>query len=298
MSKNILTFSAPELKDRDTLCETLFHVEQSDLAFANLYLLRNKYNTTIALRDGVLYRHYAGSGRLQGYTFPIGREFDIDEALFHVEQHAAKHGNPLLFCLLTDENARVLRERYGEKIYFTDDPGDADYLYKRSDLAELPGTAYHKKRNHIARFERMYANYKFEILTALNTEDALRVAHAWVEEHDTSDTHTHELRAIEKAIAHRCELGIIGGVLYVENQPAAFSLASYINPRVADIHYEKCAPNFREAYSIINREMARCLNSELINREEDLNIPGLRQAKLSYRPSLILHKLRAVVSLC
>ncbi len=298
MDKSVLTFSAPELKDYSTIKELLFHVEQSDLAFPNLYLLQKKYGTQIALHRNCLYRHFSGSGRLQGYAFPIGKIDDVEKALFHVEQHAREHGNPLLYCLLTEENARVLQQIYGETITFQNDPGDADYLYKRSDLAELPGTIFHKKRNHLARFYRSYAEWKFEQLDAKNEADALFIARAWVQGQGVQEAHLHELNAIEKAINLRNELGIIGGILYVEQRPVAMSLASYISPIVADIHYEKCTPEYRDAYPVINQEMAKMLPCTLINREEDLNIPGLRQAKLSYKPDHILQKLKATITLC
>ena len=298
MDKSVLTFSAPELKDYSTIKELLFHVEQSDLAFPNLYLLQKKYGTQIALHRNCLYRHFSGSGRLQGYAFPVGKIDDVEKALFHVEQHAREHGNPLLYCLLTEENARVLQQIYGETITFQNDPGDADYLYKRSDLAELPGTIFHKKRNHLARFYRSYPEWKFEQLDAKNEADALFIARAWVQGQEVQEAHLHELNAIEKAINLRNELGIIGGILYVEQRPVAMSLASYISPIVADIHYEKCTPEYRDAYPVINQEMAKMLPCTLINREEDLNIPGLRQAKLSYKPDHILQKLKATITLC
>ena len=107
--------------------------------------------------------------------------------------------------------------------------------------------------------------------------------------------HFHELQAIENALKYRHQLGIVGGLLYVENAPAAMSLASYITPMVADIHYEKCIPEFRDAYAYINRELAAALSTEYINREEDLNIPGLRTAKLSYHPAHILRKFTATI---
>ena len=298
MGKSVLTFSAPEIKDYSTIKELLFHVEQSDLAFPNLFLLQKKYGTQIALYKNSLYRYFSGTGRLQGYTFPVGEINDIEKALFHVEQHAKEHGNPLLYCLLTEENARILQQVYGDKICFQNDPGDADYLYKRADLAELPGTIFHKKRNHIARFNRCHEGWKFVPMNGKNCADALSVAHAWVQGQEVQEAHLHELNAIEKAINQHAELGIIGGILYVEQRPVAMSLASYINPSVADIHYEKCVPKYRDAYPIINQEMAKMLTCDFINREEDLNIPGLRQAKLSYKPSHILQKLKASISLC
>ena len=79
----------------------------------------------------------------------------------------------------------------------------------------------------------------------------------------------------------------------VAQQPVAMSVASFISPSVADVHYEKCLPAFRDVYPLINRELARCLGCEFINREEDLNIPGLRKAKESYYPAQLLTKYTA-----
>ena len=298
MTQPALKFREPTLNDGEYVRETLFHVEQSDLAFANIYLLRRKYGTSIALHENVLYRHFSGDGRLRGYAFPVGNQFDVSQALFHVEQHAKYNGNPLQFTLLTEDNARVLRDFYGEKVNFSDDPGNADYLYLRDDLVELAGTAFHKKRNQIARFERMYPDWYIEPLMTSNVADALSIARAWVSSQQASANHEHELRAIEHAIRDRIPLDITGWLLYVNDEPASLSLSSYINCEVVDIHYEKCVPKYRDAYPIIIREVARYMCCKYINREEDLNIPGLRQAKLSWKPHHILHKLTANVTLC
>lgn len=296
MNPGSIPFAEPTLADASRVreCVAAAGGRGNDLSFANIYLLREKYATTVAMEDGVLYRHYGGNGRLQGYAFPCGAA-DAEAALCRIEADAAELQRPLQFCLLTDEEAEMLRRLRPGKFSFASDPGDADYLYRRSDLAELPGTAYHRKRNHIARFDKLCPDWRYEALTPDNGAEALMVAHAWMEgREEPSPALEHELRAIQHALEHIAELQLCGGLIRVRQQPVAMSIASVISPAVADVHYEKCLPAFRDAFPVINRELARRLRCDFINREEDLNHPGLRQAKESYRPALLLRKFTAV----
>lgn len=291
MTSAQLPFNPPSLADADRI-RTLVAATgamANDLSFANLYLLRNKYQTTVAVEDGVLYRHYSG-GRLHGYAFPCGGR-NAEAALRRIEDDAALRGRPLRFCLLTPADAAMLQElRPGRFLYAADD-GDADYIYRRTDLEELPGTDYHRKRNHIARFTRQQPGWHFATLTSANAADALQVAYGWLNGADSeAPALAHELQAIEQALHHMDELGLCGGIIYIESQPVAMAIASAISPLAADVHYEKCLPGYRDAYPLINRELARVLSAPSINREEDLNQPGLRQAKQSYRPALLLSK--------
>ena len=59
-----------------------------------------------------------------------------------------------------------------------------------------------------------------------------------------------------------------------------------MNKDTAIVHYEKGSPDYDGIYKAINQETANILqkNYKFINRESDMDIPGLRKAKLSYRP--------------
>ncbi len=269
--------------------------ETNDLSYSNIYLLQDKYQLQIAICRNCLFRYFGGTARWQGYAFPICQPKQMDECLHLLEDDAEKSGRVLSFCTLTEEQVALLSARYGKCFTWNNDRGNVDYLYNRHDLAELPGSLYHKKRNHIARFERLYPSWHFEAVTPHHSHDAMAVAEGWLAGMEESPSLLHEARAIRQALAHMAELEITGGLIYVNANPVAMSLASSISPRVADIHYEKCLPEFRDAYPLINREMARFLPHEFINREEDLNITGLRQAKLSYYPCKLIPRYSGTV---
>lgn len=299
-----LPFHEPRLEDAALLRRITAScaAEGSDLAWANIYLLRSKYSTQIAIDKGFLYRHYDGRTRLKGYTFPLNLNPAPDEktlrlALARLEEDAETRRRELRFCLLTPEQKEILSRIMPGRFHYSWKESDCDYIYRRSDLADLRGTAYHAKRNHISRFMRDHDNISFEELSQNNREDFTEPVRAWLTAEEPTENLLHEQRAIASALESYSELGLRGLLLRVDGRPAAMALAGFISPSMADIHYEKCHPDYRGAYALINREMARLLSdATFINREEDLGEPGLRQAKQSYHPCRLLIKWSASLS--
>ena len=72
----------------------------------------------------------------------------------------------------------------------------------------------------------------------------------------------------------------------------AFTFGEKLNSDTAVIHVEKADPEIRGAYTAINQNFVAAEWSEMtyINREEDMGLEGLRQAKESYHPVKMIEK--------
>ena len=117
--------------------------------------------------------------------------------------------------------------------------------------------------------------------------------HGYIE----NDNIRNERRSLTTAFKHWNELDLTGFIIRIEGKIIAFTFGHPINHNTFGIHYEKADVNIDGAYSAINQHFAASLPEQYIylNREEDLGIPGLRQAKLSYHPVKMLKKARAIL---
>lgn len=296
--KVMLEWSTPSISDGDWIRKIIAESGNmgSDVSFANMYLLREKYDIQICSYRGFLLRHYNGYYGRKGYTFPIGTG-SPEKALQALKEDAEKRREPLCFCLLTEEQKQMLEQIFPDTFVFESNPGDSDYIYSQEELANLAGKAFHKKKNHFSKFVRTYPEYRFEQIGAANWQDAVLVEDMWYYEHlqEEDESQKKEYAAVKEALEHFEQLELSGGLLYVNDTPAAMTVASYINEDTCDIHFEKavgeCVTN--GAYAAINRLFAQTLNCTWLNREEDIGIEGLRKAKMSYHPKMLVKKYNA-----
>lgn len=296
----MLEWSIPEAEDEDWInrCIAVSGTMASDASFANIYLLRNKYSTKISRYKDFIIRKYSGKGARCGYTFPLGKG-DVAKALAEIEKDAKECGERLQFAFVTEEQKEVLENAMPARFCYSSDAGDSDYIYLRSELASLSGKAFHKKKNHFSKFVRTYPDYKYYEIGACNIYDAQKVADAWYYEHlqDEDASQLAEYKAIKEALESFEELGLIGGIIYVNDSPCAMTIASKINENTVDVHFEKAVGEYalNGGYAAINKLFSEKLDGVTwLNREEDIGIEGLRKAKLSYRPKIMLKKYSAV----
>ena len=162
-----------------------------------------------------------------------------------------------------------------------------DYIYLSSDLVNLSGTKYSKIRNRLNQFKKNFS-YITEIISESNLNEVKDFLKRWClwRDCDSDILLENEKKAILFSINNFVELGLSGIAIYINDKIEAISVYEKMTSEMAVVHYEKGSPDYDGIYKAINQETAKILQKDFkfINRESDMNIPGLRKAKMSYHP--------------
>lgn len=195
-------------------------------------------------------------------------------------------GDDMPLTLIDPDMAQLLYE-IDPNLVLVPDRDHFDYVYKAADLAKLAGKHYHKIRSHIKKFRNNY-RYTVEPITPENREELINFLEKWCElkKCESGSFLEHEIEATSYAIEHLSELSLQGLLIRVDSQVGAISLFEHLNADTAIIHFEKGMNEYEGIYKVINVETAKVLagDVEYINRESDLGVEGLREAKMRYHP--------------
>ena len=213
---------------------------------------------------------------------------------------------PLIIFLADEEGVNVLKQAGALDAYEIREEEDLkDYLYDAESLRTLAGRKLAKKRNHIHKFEEAYSGrWEYRKLSTADKLDIMSYLTSWKlkkdeagegmgidaneESFDAMESLDAEILGVHDILNNDCvfEHVRIGGI-YIDGVLKAFSIGNY-NPReqMAIIDIEKAEPDIVGLYQMINREFLihEFPEAKLVNREDDVGLPGLRRAKLSYYP--------------
>ena len=282
----------------------------ADYGFANLFIWRKAYRPKIAFCDD---RLLVGMPQWNVYAYPKG-DGEIINSIELLMEEAHTLGNKLRIRGRTDKTLEECQPVDGGRFEIIEDRDNADYIYTSAKLCDLPGRHLSSKRNHIKHFERN-GPWEFHRIAAgscgmftscegggcgklSSIEETKAFVDEFYKEKDDPDL-ADEAGAIEEMFEHYDTLGFLGGMLYQNGEPVAFTAGTRLDDEVFDTHFEKALPGVEGAYTMVNREFARLVKAEFpnivaFNREEDMGIEGLRKAKLSYHPDILLMKYFAI----
>ena len=289
-----MLFKPITIKDKEAITAYTFssNLMNCDFAFANMCSWRFLYDSEFAIADNFLFiRFYIKQHRV--YMFPIGTG-DLKQAIEKIEQDAAANDNQLRIFGVTPSGKNRIETLFPGEFTFTANRNYFDYIYRREDLLTLQGKKYQPKRNHINKFTKTHS-FTYLPITREMIPECMELEYKWYQAHYTeedAEALKFENRSMLYALNHFDALGLTGGAIRIGNEIIAFTYGSPINHCTFAVHVEKADIRFDGIFSVINRELVAHIPKQYlyINREEDLGIPGLRQSKLSYRPTILLEK--------
>lgn len=292
---------------------TLYGERQNcDLSFSNLISWRFLYNTQFAIiNDYLVFRFH--TGRHLAYMMPIPKPQLTDDGSYRVQpcdecsvevirairDDSIAMGHPFLMLGVCNYMVDLIELSFPDTFTIEPNRDFADYIYTRDKLINLSGKKLQSKRNHINKFKSLYPQYVYRPLTEDMIPQCLALEKQWrqiskddTDEQDLDESLSIELRSMTRAFHRWDRLGLTGGTIWVDDQLVAFTFGCPINQTTFDVCVEKADVNYEGAFSIINQEFVKHLPEQYfyINREEDMGNEGLRRAKLSYQPDILLEK--------
>lgn len=268
-----------------------------EYTFANNFIWRKVYQVEVTEISGCLVIRFVENEKYC-YSYPVGagdKKAAIEQLLFICEQEKY----PLIMSPLSEADRRQLMEWFPGKFLIETDRDDFDYIYAREKLMTLAGKKLHGKRNHIARFKDG-GDWSYEPMTDENLEECRTMTYSWIKMRSDkwNEEMEEEIMVLHEAFDHMKALGLVGGVLRREGEIVAFSMGEPLNSDTFVVHFEKAYPDMQGAYPMINQQFVTnaCEGYEYINREDDTGDLGLRKAKLSYYPEILLKKYVATQS--
>ena len=198
---------------------------------------------------------------------------------------------PMMLNCFTEEYVDLLYEQ-NRNYTFVEYPDINDYVYETEKLRTFSGKKLQKKRNNLNNFYKLYGScYIYETIDKTNIEDCYDYLDDWRENLE-DEFLLYEIQGIQDIFDNWSRLPVNGGLIRINGCVRAFIIGSELSRRMGQINVEKADENIRGLYQAILREfLLRNFNDkELLNREDDMGKPNLRQAKMAYNPLFMVKK--------
>ncbi|MFO7727125.1 MAG: phosphatidylglycerol lysyltransferase domain-containing protein [Desulfonatronovibrio sp.] len=257
----------------------------SDFSFANIYGWTEEYGLEIAFDQELAWIRQNNPEKL--YWAPVGN-WDINWQKATVNLPESRK-----IVRIPEKLAAIWQDRLPE-INIQSDRDQWDYLYSVTELIQLRGNRFHKKKNLYNQFIKNY-DYTYVELGQKNIEEVLALQTEWClwKECEDSPALEAENKAIVRVLSRWEDLqGLFGAGLMVEGEMVAYTVAEALTDTTVLIHFEKGCPEHKGVYQAINKIFLEksAGGFEMVNREQDLGDPGLKKAKESYNPTGYLKK--------
>lgn len=233
--------------------------------------------------------------RKRAFSMPIGR-LPLRESVALLKEYCQEYGYRLEFSAITDMWLDDFKSLGPEEISPLNQW--SDYIYDIESLATLKGKKLSKKRNHCNRFMQDNPEAVLEPVLPDNMDMVKECFRQVCIEGKQSPMASYEREQVWKVLEQLERYPFEAQCLKNGDRVVAFTVGEVLN-NVLHVHIEKSLRDVAGSAESINRQFAEYIHAkypevEWVNRQDDAGDEGLRKAKLSYYPSLLLGKYNVV----
>lgn len=292
----MLTFKKIDVNDLDDLENIKKYIKlqpfrSCDYTVFGIFLWADFYDYSYCIYEDTFFLKGISENNLCDFAVPIG-SLQTETAIEYIKEYCRQNNIIPRFYFVPE---RALCYFGNAKI--TPIEGWSDYVYAAEDLKTLKGHRFNKKRNRLNKFLRQCdegcRGCRYEPITEANIGKAKEFFEVYLSEYKKDDEHfTAESNLIHKALDMFFQLDQTGGLLFAGDKAIAMTIGETIGDTLY-VHTEKALREYDGAYEAINYFYANenATNEiKYINREEDMGDEGLRTAKMSYNPVMMIHK--------
>ena len=299
-----MEFKEITLQDRDWMRQLLGYSDNraTEFNFTVLYIWRDIMHSRVCrVGDYLVVRFFPNGAPAPMYLFPSGRgtEEELKGVLESCMEDARQNGHPFLMASVQNGHKEILENLFPDRFTFEPNRDYFDYIYSAEDLTFLRGKKFQSKRNFVSRFKRQ-EGWSYEPLGKDNLKECAAMSISWCAKYGCGKdpSMASESCSVKNALQNFEQLGLMGGLLRLNGEVVAFTIAEKTNSDTLLVHIEKAYGDIVGAYPAIANEFLRNsiveegeqLSVKYINREDDAGDLGLREAKMQYHPLFLLEK--------
>lgn len=250
----------------------------SSHAFASIYLWRQEMGLRLLLEPSFYTVRCSWMGQ-NAWFFPCG---EVDSYRAFLDEKRKEKDFSL--CYMRQEDVRWLEAQFPGQWRFSRRQEADEYLYDANGHRALKGGAYANMRTQVHKVEREYSP-RIVPLGPENLQEALEIIRQWSHGHHRFDAcDLRDDQVDEEAMLLQRELDIQGILLYLDEKPTAVTAGFYLDDQVFDIAVAKSISAAQGVSYYAKWALLSSISCSVINLEEDLGIPGLREMKSRLHP--------------
>ncbi len=266
--------------------------EESNHNIVNFFQWNKQYPLWKYVTEDYLLLLGIHKGKLFSYM-PLCEPQYFDEAILTGKTIFDAYSIPFeLSCFTQNEKDKVLALL--PTVSVTCEEEASDYVYEADKLRTLSGGKLQKRRNHYNAFlKNTVGRVVSEEITNQNKEEVKRFLAQWKTDH-TNEYFLYEKEGVFTILDLIEVLPCKGLLMRIDGEIKAFLIGTKSSSRMVQINIEKADPSIRGLYQAIEVAYLNTyyLEATLVNREDDMGLESLRQAKRALDPITMIHKFR------